>query len=642
MSDSYLTFRINISGEDSSNSGLLVGASGSVTMESIVVESGKLLISGDAASSVTATGTFTAGGSESDATVEIDSSGLLSAGTLSIIENGVVKVEAGNGKVGSITITSGGSLTGGKLGVGSGGTLTITMGQEGGDEVEFTASSGVIDVAGTLNLVASGVDARFEIASGATLTATSGGEGALNSSQIKVSGDESSEMTFAVDNSVLKDYLDGTATGTGVFGDAQSGSGAVLVLDKGTLEITTSSENDVVTLDNYNFSSGGSAGSGVIGISGGTLYASKMQINSTLKNNTSSGTFVGTLKADELTVGNNITIIQGSNGILGAGSGSMDLVVTNALTTSGSTFTVNSDLTLGDAESDSAGSWIASGGQGTIIISGDSAVNVQIDGNFEIEAGTIEFGNSGTVTIGGNNEGNATVTFAASTSALTLTAAATTGTSTISVKGTVGEDGDVSATTTLDLTAVTNFSHDTSSGGLVSLIAEEGGIIEVSGGALSNVLSGSSNVGASGFAFVLSGASTDGGEDGKLYVSGDLTATVSNLRDGSQTVSGYAVNFSGGGVLEVDGTLTLTSGSSTILNIGSGSIVAKSLALTNYSNDASSATGYTLSGGTVQTMTGISSSGGSGSASLLVSGGDNASARLILGDAEPQASVRAR
>ena len=122
------------------------------------------------------------------------------------------------------------------------------------------------------------------------------------------------------------------------------------------------------------------------------------------------------------------------------------------------------------------------------------------------------------------------------------------------------------------------------------------------------------------------------GSGGYVYVNGTLTGEHSFDKFSSGTAA-HTVNFTGTGVLDINGTLNLFTGvkgtpstAASDFDIGEGTIAADIIDLHNYNEDRNGVTGLTIAGGTLEVRQGLSTNtdsltfSGDGTAQLTLAG----------------------
>ena len=124
-------------------------------------------------------------------------------------------------------------------------------------------------------------------------------------------------------------------------------------------------------------------------------------------------------------------------------------------------------------------------------------------------------------------------------------------------------------------------------------------------------------------------------DGGYVYVNGSLTGEH-NFNKFSSGTAAHTVNFTGAGVLDINGTLNLFTGvkgtpatAATAFDIDEGTIAADVIDLHNYNEDRNGVTGLTIAGGTLEVRQGLSTNtdsltfSGDGTAQLTLAGDFN-------------------
>ena len=457
------------------------------------------------------------------------------------------------------------------------GTISIGNGDAATKKGTFSVQKGILELGKDVKVTASG-------------TETSG------ASTLQVSGAAATDATLRIYADTVKSFLAGDA-------DSSVAAGSLSV-DKGTVELLDTTEIDLATdLGAGVFDTTAAAGKINVGTDT-TIKGNKLAVSSAI---TATG---AKLEATTLTLGSETYDSAAGNGL---GFGSATTQSLNLVQSGSGAFVLKDDITLKATQqvdniyTEASGDKITIAGQGGNIANTDLKLNGgtsdltvgagHYTGNVDIE---IQSG-SLTVGLGSTNAGDvkgidASLTFAAGTT-LTLNNADTNGgENSITVEG----NGDAdpawatgltrSATSTLDLRqaniAFTSDSAANPSSGhtkLTTINVKDGGELLVTEDQMNYLLNNIRNPRAStisGAGFVLSG-------DGAVIVDGDLTVDASEFGKAA-TATTDTIQFNGGGVLEAD-SLTITDNptdrlqdfTATTLDIGSGSLVAETIALNN-------------------------------------------------------------
>ena len=466
----------------------------------------------------------------------------------------------------------------------TGGTFSLSGSATAGSGASFTIEHGTL-----------------EIGDNVILTATTESTGA---GELVVSGSTTADATLRISSAKLKSFL----VADKADGSTDDKAGAVTV-QSGSIYLTDSTKSTVDLADGFTFS-GTASTAGAIAFAatdGGVIAGDKLAVSAAL-----TGADNANIEATTLTLGSETYDSTAGTGFGFKSATTQSLNLVQDADVSGA-FVLKDDITLKATQqvdniyTEASGDKITIAGQGGNIANTDLKLNGgtsdltvgagHYTGNVDIE---IQSG-SLTVGLGSTNAGDvkgidASLTFAAGTT-LTLNNADTNGgENTITVEG----NGDAdpawatgltrSATSTLDLRqaniAFTSDSAANPSSGhtkLTTINVKDGGELLVTEDQMNYLLNNIRNARAStisGAGFVLSG-------DGAVIVDGDLTVDASELVSGG-TATTDTIQFNGGGVLEADSlTITdnpddrLTDFTATTLNIGSGDLVAETIALNN-------------------------------------------------------------
>ena len=467
----------------------------------------------------------------------------------------------------------------------TGGTFSLSGSATAGSGASFTIEHGTL-----------------EIGDNVILTATTESTGA---GELVVSGSTTADATLRISSAKLKSFL----VADKADGSTDDKAGAVTV-QSGSIYLTDSTKSTVDLADGFTFS-GTASTAGAIAFAatdGGVIAGDKLAVSAAL-----TGADNANIEATTLTLGSETYDSTAGTGFGFKSATTQSLNLVQDADVSGA-FVLKDDITLKATQqvdniyTEASGDKITIAGQGGNIANTDLKLNGgtsdltvgagHYTGNVDIE---IQSG-SLTVGLGSTNAGDvkgidASLTFAAGTT-LTLNNADTNGgENTITVEG----NGDAdpawatgltrSATSTLDLRqaniAFTSDSAANPSSGhtkLTTINVKDGGELLVTEDQMNYLLNNIRNARAStisGAGFVLSG-------DGAVIVDGDLTVDASELVSGG-TATTDTIQFNGGGVLEAD-SLTITDDPAdptkptedtdpTVLDIGSGKLVAETIAL---------------------------------------------------------------
>ena len=506
-------------------------------------------------------------------------------------------------------------------------------------------STGVIENAGTINIFG-----KVVVEQGATLTATSAGAGIVvdgNSTKRSNANLGDNAVTGAdyygkltISNAQLQSYLSEDIVLNNERNDA---AGGVVLTSGGRLEFS-----DAADLYDFKFTKGSGAVAGVIAVndsgSRNTINGHDITISKALvgTNNTPVGDMNLLVSVDNLTLGDGTT--TGLTHL--SGSGVEKLTVRDSLTVN----VANNGYFTFDGASEALD-----------LINSDTTTTSQVNGNIEFTStdrtdisGLWDFNDnlkfsagssSNALAIGRNNKGSNTYdTYVTFKGELINNLGAANG-ATILVKDYIVEDWSANPvvyeysehTATLDLTQATL--SETSNAGLISLQAGMNGTVKMTGAQLEDILTDNRTVG-----YAL------GAEDnGVIYVNSSITGehnfskfqtrpegTDGSLFANKVTFGEGSVADGLGGILDINGDLSLYTGkdaagnalhSGDALDIGSGTIKADTVYLTNYATKSDKDSTYldtTFKSGTVEVFEG-----------LVVRNSD----RLILGDGTDTANV---
>lgn len=383
----------------------------------------------------------------------------------------------------------------------------------------------------------------------------------------------------------------------GFVGDNQQAEGHVVLKNNSTLDL--SSETTDVLLNNYSFAAydetQGAAPTAQISVdadavnaeatTGANIKGDKLTVNAHLANGTALNL---ALEANDLTVG-------GGNGYVSADR-NQNIGFSHATVHNSVTFTPdsgsNADLTLGAgvdfvATDGTTGDAKYATSSGNVVLSGnDHGYNVKVGnvthhGNMTLDNANITIGNDPT-----NAGKDASLTFsgAQATDKVNFTIDNTNGENKITIAGNGNNAGDFGAS--LDLTntnlAVTHGDNLTSitvgnsaqqpqqPGGIISLLpSDPDSELKVTGEQFDELTKADAQ---KGVGVVIN-------RTGKVSVSGDTSFDVGALVQGNNA-SNSTVSFNEGGILDVDGAVTLSNASGQqVANLGKGQLNTKGIKL---------------------------------------------------------------
>ena len=450
------------------------------------------------------------------------------------INGGKIVAESQSG--GTIKVAQG-QMSGGTISVASGSTVNFELqdlqnGTESTDIAEktFTATSGTIDVAGTLALSGGSAngEAVFNFSAEDVVLKASGGS-VTAAPSITVTGDTNT-TTLVLSTANLDEYLTDDDAGE----DADN-SGGISVKSKGVLELT---DADGDYLKRLTFSN--SAAAGKVNMADGSILRVG---NVTLDDNISdSNAFSGAFAASELTLDTGNSERRDLRAFLGTNSDG--IIVSDSLKVTGSdTFTLNANALFdtGETYAGENGGLTGTITAKSLLVSGG---NVTVKGKWDADTDITVSGSSTTHNLYVGSGGYAELDMSGQT--LTLGASGA-----LTVKGDAGTaEQDKSAT--LDISSGTlavdpAISADDQNAKIEVL---DYGTLIVSAEDLETLTADPSVT--SGASILVSGSSADAA--GTLAVNEDLELAFSAL--GNSTAANK-INVSGNGVLEVNGTLTL-------------------------------------------------------------------------------------
>ncbi len=592
-SGTNLEIRIESEGEvDYSGSGLLIGSSGTLTMETITVNAGALVLSG---------GSSTAAASVSGGTIEINgddaylifsgsAADSVIAGTLNFTSGGNLLVE--DNSSGAI------SVEGGEWDVNASiqGNLELSISKTSGDSTEnigrVDITSGTVDISGGSLIISSGT---LAISDGVDLKASD------ESSTIKVDGNtenfagsvtESVNSTLEISDSTLQTFLN-------VSGD-ESQSGSLLLVSGGVLKFTDSAD-----LADYAWSGGETASDGVIVVSGSLVTGDELKISNTLSNSNNAA-----LSSDA-----NLYVEAGKL-TLGSGSytGTSTLGFKQATAKSNLVVNASGSFVLADTvvlETDEAADpGIVTSETGSILKIGTSTASGSlsftqgvwdVEVNVDLVSGSITIGSDSSVT----QAGDVAVVFGEDTR-LNLGSASGDDSSSITIAA--SSSGNAS----LDLTAAKVTWQDTSNDSSKNVnITVKGdsasstyGYLYLTGVQMGDFFGQDSGNNVSGTTLLI-------GDNGVVNVSGSVSGSVDFSQfSGSQNSGVGIVAMEDGARLEIEGSLSLvTSSEDSSLDLGnSGATLAvQTLEINDNSNNSDGATTVTIENGIIEVSEGISS-----------------------------------
>ena len=538
------------------------------------------------------------------------------------------------------------SLTqlGGAIGIGSKGRLIVT------DNATLVASatgntSGAIfvdagkDITGTDKVT--DINATLQISSSNLTKFLDGGVKyrALSFADNKLSQAEEDTLTDSVQGSVVLksggrlDFSDTTGTidlhkFRFASGDGNSATaGAILVSNKGGIisgndltvsDILTSDgkttavndlklyiEADNLTLGNTAYNKSGSLG----------FEAARVQDNLNLVASGDTFILADTINADRkyfvqgtdadgdpinTTTLNGTGTITGDNIQIGSGSNTGALNITGGAWTSDSNITiVSGSLAVKADAADNTPDWVNNGNPASLTLTGNVALNGESDGDASI---TVTGASGADATL---DLTNADLVFTNSTGA--------TKSGSITVSGSVTSSYESSP---FGDTATNEFYAQSATRGQIGwgkLLLNDRDFAEFLG---DNGAQTKFSIGSGGY----------------VYVNGTLTGEHSFDKFSSGTAA-HTVNFTGTGVLDINGTLNLFTGvkgtpstAASDFDIGEGTIAADIIDLHNYNEDRNGVTGLTIAGGTLEVRQGLSTNtdsltfSGDGTAQLTLAG----------------------
>ena len=448
------------------------------------------------------------------------------------INGGKIVAESQSG--GTIKVAQG-QMSGGTISVASGSTVNFELqdlqnGTESTDIAEktFTATSGTIDVAGTLALSGGSTngEAVFNFSAEDVVLKASGES--VTAASITVTGNTNT-TTLVLSTANLDEYL----TDDDVDGNADN-SGSISVKSKGVLELT---DADGDYLESLTFSNGAAAGK--VNMADGSILRVG---NVTLDDNISdSNAFSGAFAASELTLDTGNSERRDLQAFLGTNSDG--IIVSDSLTVTGAdTFTLNANALFDTGETYAgenggltgtitAKSLLVSGGDVTVKGKWDADTDITVSGSsthnlYVGSGGYAELDMSGqTLTLGAS--GALTVKGEAGTAEQDKSATLDISSGTLAVDPAISADAQNAKIEVLEYGTLIVSADD-----LEALVAAPS--TDTSGATV--LVSGSANA------------------DGTLAVNEDLELAFEDL---GSTTGANKINVSGNGVLEVNGTLTL-------------------------------------------------------------------------------------
>ena len=460
------------------------------------------------------------------------------------------------------------------------GTISIGNGDAATKKGVFQVNKGILELGKEVTVTASG-------------TETSG------ASTLQVSGSDASDATLRIYADTVKSFLAGKSDGTV--------AGGSLDVAKGTVELLDTTEIDLATdLGAGVFAADAAAGKINFG-TGSIIKGNKLAVSDTLTGATNLN-----IEATTLTLGSATYDSTTGFGFNSATTQSLNLVQSGS-----GAFVLKDAITLKATQqvdniyTEASGDKITIAGQGgnianqDLILNGGSKALTIAAGHFtgnvdvELKSGSLTVG-LGSASAGDLAGIDASLTFAAGTTLTLNNADADNGNnSTIKVQGNGnatwdGVTGNRTATSTLDLRQAdikftsTIKNADSAASDYTKLTTfdvQSGGELLVTEDQMNYLLNNIHNPRAStvsGAGFLLSG-------DGAVIVDGDLEVAVGDLGKATGTTATTdTIKFSGGGVLEADSltindnpTDRLTDFTADGLDIGSGELVAETIALNN-------------------------------------------------------------
>ena len=461
----------------------------------------------------------------------------------------------------------------------TGGTFSLSGSATAGSGASFTIEHGTL-----------------EIGDNVILTATTESTGA---GELVVSGSTTADATLRISSAKLKSFL----VADKADGSTDDKAGAVTV-QSGSIYLTDSTKSTVDLATGFTFATTATTAGAVafVATEGGVIAGDKLAVSAAL-----TGADNANIEATTLTLGSETYDSTAGTGFGFKSATTQSLNLVQDADVSGA-FVLKDDITLKATQqvdniyTEASGDKITIAGQGGNIanddlkLSGESkALTIaagHYTGNVDVELSSgslvVGLGSSATEDIKGVD---ASLTFAAGTN-LTFD---NTKANSITVEGNGQTTNNWFGTTkhtgtsTLDLRqASIAFASDSATTGtfnqLTTFNVKDGGELLVTEDQMNYLLNNIRNARAStisGAGFVLSG-------DGAVIVDGDLTVDASELVSGG-TATTDTIQFNGGGVLEAD-SLTITDDPAdptkptedtdpTVLDIGSGKLVAETIAL---------------------------------------------------------------
>ncbi len=556
------------------------------------------------------------------------------------IGSGSFKVISGSNTVSETFLGKTGTVQGNVL-VGNSGTWVIGQGKDASSQAIGTAvtfeSGANIQLSGTLT-VSGG---KLTVADGANLVALAEkGTGEEGTIKVTASSDPSSSGTLVIGVDTLQDFLSSGNEYTAIVDDngkykldteadppVTSKQGALLVSGGGILKLQSDKQFDLADTKTFDISGGTAASAGKIVISGSTIVADDVLVSKKI-GNLASGTHNVLLEVNNLTLGDDSSSTVVSDfGFSGATTHNLTLL------TKGDTFTLQNDVTLHattrDVMLDDQEIEAAADGNitGNLTVSGST---LKVDAghyttNYDLK---LADGNLTVTSTAGTKTGGSSYYTGGIASSLTIKGdfALTKNTTApeIEVTGTSGADA------VLDLRQARSVDWGKSSSGTITL---SGAVADIS----------ATEKAGQGILYLKGDQLEDyfdsGSSSAKMEIkSGGLLSvertTTSLEYDVSKFASGTAgsptankINFAGAGTFETDTALTLNvakdaAAGSDVLAIGAGTIKAPSIVLNN-----NKATEFTISGGTLQVASGLTSNVGS---VVFKDDGNSSGGKLVL------------
>ena len=524
------------------------------------------------------------------------------------VENGAFKVISGSAAVGetfqghTATVQSGGNFL-----VGSQGTWTISDTPDTDKnnnnapittQVTFEAGSNV-QVGG--QIVVSG--SLLTIAQDAGLHATEPGASGAGVIEVKARG---TGTGLTIDKDVLNSFL---TSGDAYFAIDKDASGNHTLAETATKDVAgsiflnqgrlTFSDTDTVELSNFKFATGTSGSAGTIVLQSGAntnvIAGQNISIAKSLNSAGASGN--GTNLS-----GANLQVV--TDGVLTLGDGASG-GLSKLSDTGVDMLTIRGGLTVNVADN---GIFTLDGPKGKVSFTNDDPnVTTEVNGNIEISSGGNyqvrgQWDFNDDVKLSQIKDGPAALIIGHEITKksnyntyVTFKGQIINGTQNDGYSGILGSAAS-NASTVVDLTQAT-LRSEADLAGMISISASDGAKIKIDGNQFSQILNskkGNGDLdGAEGFA--LTASSSTGVADGVIEVTTPVTGEYdfsefqSKPADGTGSNYENKMTFDNGGILDINGDLGLYTGkkidpkeSGDALDIGSGTIKANQISLTNY------------------------------------------------------------